>query len=71
MLLESEKREIADCLETNFTGSLELNKGHICFERGHNMFLVVEIDNGRSKYGEHKCSRCGFVDSFQYDYSSW
>jgi len=53
------------------SGSLPLDKSHICFDKGHNMFLVTEIDNGRSKYGDHKCSRCGWVDSFQYDYGSW
>lgn len=53
------------------SGSLPLDKSHICFDKGHNMFLVTEIDNGRSKYGYHKCSRCGWVDSFQYDYGSW
>jgi hypothetical protein len=53
------------------SGSLPLDKSHICFEKGHSMFLVTEIDNGRSKYGDHKCSRCGWVDSFQYDYGSW
>ena len=51
-------------------GSLPLNNSHICFDKGHNMFLVTEIDNGRSKYGDHKCSRCGWVDSFQYDYGT-
>ncbi|MBB5334497.1 hypothetical protein [Chryseobacterium koreense] len=57
--------------QTNVSGSLPLDKSHICFDKGHNMFLVTEIDNGRSKYGDHKCSRCGWVDSFQYDYGSW
>jgi hypothetical protein len=51
-------------------GSLPLDKRHICFDKGHSMFLVTEIDNGSSKYGDHKCSRCGWVDSFQYDYGS-
>jgi len=46
-----------------------LTEEHICFDKGHNMFLVVEIDNGRSKYGEHKCSRCGYKEPFQYDYN--
>ena len=46
-----------------------LTKEHICFDKGHNMFLVVKIDNGRSKYGEHKCSRCGYKEPFQYDYN--
>jgi len=53
------------------SGALPLDKSHICFDKGHSMFLVTEIDNGRSKYGDHKCSRCGWVDSFQYDYGSW
>lgn len=50
-------------------GNLPLFKEHICFEAGHNMFLVTEIDDGRSKIGFHKCSRCGHEEHFQYDYS--
>ena len=53
------------------SGMLPLTKEHQCFERGHAFYLVCEIDNGRSKYGEHKCSRCGHVEPFQYDYGSW
>lgn len=49
-------------------GKLPLSKNHICFDKGHNMYLVVELDNGRSKYGHHKCSRCGHEEHFQYDY---
>lgn len=52
------------------SGLLPLTKEHQCFERGHAFYLVCEIDNGRSKYGDHKCSRCGHVESFQYDYGS-
>ena len=55
-------------LLADVSGALPLDKSHICFDKGHNMFLVTEIDNGRSKYGDHKCSRCGWVESFQYDY---
>jgi len=46
-------------------------KNLLCKIFGHNMFLVVEIDNGRSKYGDHKCSRCGKVEHYQYDYSQF
>ncbi len=53
------------------SGMLPLTKEHQCFELGHAFYLVCEIDNGRSKYGEHKCSRCGHVEPFQYDYGSW
>ena len=53
------------------SGELPLTKEHQCFERGHAFYLVCEIDNGRSKYGDHKCSRCGQVEPFQYDYGSW
>ena len=52
------------------SGMLPLTKEHQCIERGHAFYLVCEIDNGRSKYGEHKCSRCGHVEPFQYDYGS-
>ena len=53
------------------SGMLPLTKEHQCFERGHAFYLVCEIDNDRSKYGDHKCSRCGHVEPFQYDYGSW
>ena len=66
--LENEKQP--SCLGA-VSGSLPLDKSHICFDKGHSMFLLTEIDNGRSKYGDHKCSRCGWVDSFQYDYGGW
>ena len=46
-------------------GILPLTKDHPCFERGHAFYLVCEIDNGRSKYGEHQCSRCGHIEPFQ------
>lgn len=39
-----------------------------CFIFGHRMYKVCGIDNGHSKYGDHKCSRCGYVESFQCDY---
>ena len=52
------------------SGILPLTKEHQCFKRGHAFYLVCEIDNGRSKYGDHKCSRCGHVEPFQYDYGS-
>jgi len=50
-------------------GTLPLSKEHICFNTGHAMYLVTETDNGRSKFGYHKCSRCGYEESFQYDYN--
>lgn len=50
------------------SGELPLMRDHICYDKGHNMFLVTEIDNRYSKYGDHKCSRCGYIESFQYDY---
>ena len=40
----------------------------LCFWFGHRMYSMYEIDNGQSKFGEHKCSRCGYKDSWQYDY---
>ena len=40
----------------------------LCYWFGHAMYSLYEIDNGQSKWGEHKCSRCGHKDSWQYDY---
>jgi hypothetical protein len=56
--------------EKKADGNMPLDKSHICFERGHNFFLIFERDNGRSKYGEHTCSRCGHIYQFQFDYGS-
>lgn len=50
------------------TGKLPLNKKHMCFKNGHNMFKLCEKDNGRSIFGTHKCSKCGYEEDFQYDY---
>ena len=41
----------------------------ICKYLGHVMYKVAEKDNGRSVFGEHKCSRCGYVEPFQFDYN--
>ncbi len=39
-----------------------------CFQVGHTMYKVTEIDNGQSIIGEHQCSRCDYVIPFQFDY---
>lgn len=54
--------------ETKKDEYLPLDKSHICFTSGHNMFSVAEVDNGRSKFGNHMCSRCGWEYHYQYDY---
>ena len=51
-------------------GTLPLSKDHICFKLGHNMYKVCEINNGMSIFGDHKCSRCGYIEPFQYDYQT-
>lgn len=60
--------EIKNIKDSSSVGELPLHENHICFTKGHSMYLVTEIDNGRSKYGQHKCSRCGYIEGFQYDY---
>ena len=70
-LLNDTIKAVKNCSIHDVSGMLPLTKEHQCFERGHAFYLVCEIDNGRSKYGEHKCSRCGHVEPFQYDYGSW
>jgi len=52
-----------------FDDSCPLSEAHPCYKDGHNMYLITEIDNGRSKFGEHKCSRCGYTEPFQFDYN--
>lgn len=65
--MSEQERRLDEAIEP-VSGVLPLKKDHQCFERGHAFYLVCEIDNGRSKHGEHKCSRCGHVEPFQYDY---
>lgn len=48
--------------------SYPLESDHPCFKEGHAMYKVAEINNGYSIYGEHKCSRCGYVEPFQFDH---
>ncbi len=40
----------------------------ICFFFAHVLVKVVEIDNGRSKYGYLLCGRCDHQEDYQYDY---
>lgn len=49
-------------------GKPPLDKGHICFERGHTMYEVFTFHNYQSSYGQHKCSRCGYEEDWQYDF---
>jgi hypothetical protein len=43
----------------------------LCERYGHAMYSVYIMDNyatgGSSKWGENKCSRCGYTDTWQYD----
>lgn len=39
-----------------------------CFLRGHDMVEEAHIDNGRSRFGDKVCLRCGHRHSWQYDY---
>lgn len=64
-------QDVSHCNNEVVNGGLPLNKEHRCYEKGHSFYLVCEIDNGRSKYGDHKCSRCGYIEPFQYDYGTW
>jgi hypothetical protein len=53
---------------SDMSQGMQVDPVELCKIHGHVMYLVCEIDNGRSKYGDHKCSRCKHVESFQYDY---
>jgi len=55
-------------LEGKPSGSFPLTEDHMCFNNGHAFYLVCQVDNGRSIFGEHKCSRCGHIEPFQFDY---
>jgi hypothetical protein len=52
---------------SNKTG-YPLNKKHICFKSGHNFYEIHRASNQFSAWRTHRCSRCGFEDSFQYDF---
>lgn len=43
----------------------------LCKLLGHVMFSVFTNMNHRSKWGEHKCSRCGYIETWQYDYEHY
>lgn len=53
-------------------GKLPLEENHICFPTGHAMFEVFRFENtangGKSSWGQHKCSRCGYEEDWQYDF---
>ncbi len=40
----------------------------ICYLFGHSNFIITKIDNGRSVFGNYKCSRCNKEEMYQYDY---
>jgi len=56
----------------NVSGKPPLSEGHICFERGHAMYEVFKFKNAAnghsSEWGQHKCSRCGYEENWQYDF---
>lgn len=39
-----------------------------CFIVGHDMISRGSHDNGRSKFGDSVCMRCGYEHYWQYDY---
>lgn len=40
-----------------------------CFLFKHDFVEEGKFDNGRSKYGIYKCTRCGYNHDWQYDYN--
>jgi hypothetical protein len=40
----------------------------ICSIIGHNYYKVMSINNGLSKYGYHRCNRCGKEHHWQWDF---
>jgi len=53
---------------TNEQNHYPLPKNHPCFPTGHAMYKVAEHNNGVSYWGQHKCSRCGYSEEYQFDY---
>jgi|DEB19_MinimDraft_2_1074335.scaffolds.fasta_scaffold12287_2 hypothetical protein len=47
---------------------MPLPENHICFEMGHAMYEQFVFHNHKSSWGSHKCSRCGYDESWQYDF---
>jgi hypothetical protein len=67
--ISSDKVEIkANPLDAQVIPQGELS---LCERYGHAMYSVYVMDNyatgGSSKWGENKCSRCGYTDTWQYD----
>ncbi len=52
----------------NNSGELPLNETHICFDKGHAMYERFTFHNHQSSWGQHKCSRCGYEEDWQYDF---
>ena len=42
----------------------------VCWVLGHNLMYEGEFDNGASRWGAEKCSRCGFNHLWQNDYGT-
>ncbi len=40
-----------------------------CKKHGHNMYSVYIMNNSRSHWGQHRCSRCGYEEEWQYDFT--
>jgi len=41
-----------------------------CFIHGHDFIKAYsDMDNGRSKWGQNECMRCGKKHDWQYDYN--
>lgn len=57
--------------KNNTDGSLPLSPDHICFDKGHAMYLLFditqEVNGSKMIFGAHKCSRCGHEENFQFD----
>lgn len=56
--------------EIQEAGKYPLKPDHICFERGHAMHQLYVFHNHQSSFGDLQCTRCGFMQPFQWDYQS-
>lgn len=46
----------------------KIHEKTLCEIHGHNMFSVYTLHNHQSSFGQHKCSRCGYAEDWQYDF---
>lgn len=59
-------RELDSLCDNEMDGSLPLHKEHICYETGHSMKRVFQVDKQFQSFGKNRCSRCGHEEKWNF-----